>query len=331
MIGAVAHYNLLEHAGEGELGPVYRARDTRVGRTVALKLIPRGTGPRHERLLDDARMAAALSHPNIATLFDIGEHDGHLYFAYEFVQGSSLRQIMNGAPVNVRRALDLGLQVADALAAAHAQGLVHKDLRPETILETAKGSAKVLDFGMALWTRGGQMRALAAAAPDSVGSDAAPVVAYMSPEQSLGGPVDARTDIFSLAVVLYEMLTGVHPFAAADPQTTLINVTQRSPAPPTSVNGELPKMLDVVLGRALSKSIDARTPTAVRFAAELRRCRQIAEPGDRDVPVSSASPLDGAAEMLPLEEERGAGTLWWLLAALGVGVAIAVYFLLTRG
>src|SRR3990170_6527785 len=151
MLGVVAHYNLLERVGEGVVGDVYRARDTKVGRTVALKL-QREVAPvenlRHQRLVDDARLAATMSHPNIATLFDVGYHEGRLYLAYEFVQGTTLRQQMEGRPMNARHALDLAVQVADALAHAHTHSVVHKDLRPDTIIETAKGSAKVLDFGM---------------------------------------------------------------------------------------------------------------------------------------------------------------------------------------
>ena len=183
MLGSVAHYNLLERIGEGVLGDVYRARDTKVGRTVALKLQrePLPSGRRHERLVDDARAAAKISHPNIATLFDVGYYEGRLYLAYEFVKGTTLRQQMEGRPMNSRHALDLAAQVADALAHAHANGVIHKDLSPDTIVETAKGSAKVLDFGMSAWTRGGQTRALAAAAPHSVGAEAIGILSLRVP------------------------------------------------------------------------------------------------------------------------------------------------------
>jgi serine/threonine protein kinase len=328
MIGAIAHYNLLERIGDGGLGEVYRARDTKVGRTVALKLTPAGfaEGLRHERLLEDARAAARLSHPNIATLFDIGEHDGRLYFGYEFVQGTTLRQLMTGTPMNTRHALDLAVQVADALADAHARGVVHKDLRPDTIIESGKGSAKVLDFGMALWTKGGQMRALAAAAPQSIGQDASLVVGYMSPEQALGTSVDPRTDIFSLAVIVYEMLTGTHPFAAADPAETLNNIIQKVPPPPSSINPELPKIVDLVLSRALTKPLDKRTESASRLASDLRRCRGVIEPRSADARAPQPHGPERGPELLPIEEERGGSGLWWLLAALGAGVATAIFY-----
>ena len=329
MIGTIAHYNLLDRLGNGGLGEVYRARDTKVGRTVALKLTPPdlAASQRYVRLQEDAGAASKLSHPNIATLFDAGEHEGRLYLAYEFVQGETIRQQMNGAPMNPRHALDLAIQVADALADAHAVGVVHKDIRPDTILETGKGSAKVLDFGMSRWTRGGQTRALAAAAPDSVGVDALAIVSYMSPEQALGGAVDARTDVFSLASVVYEMVTGVHPFAGPDAASTLINITQKIPPPPTTVNPELPKMFDVVLGRALSKPLDRRTESATRLAAELRRCRGLLDPhGDAPPSARPRASADVQADLLPIEEEGGGSGVWWLLVALLAGLAGAIYY-----
>jgi serine/threonine-protein kinase len=323
-VTTVAHYNLLEKLGEGGLGEVYRARDTKVGRTVAVKLTPEGFagGPRQHRLVKDAQAAAALSHPHIATLFDVGEHQGRLYLAYEFVQGTPLRQQMSSAPMNARHALDLATQAADALAHAHQRGVLHKDIRPDTILETDKGSAKVLDFGMSIWTRGGQTRALAAASPGSVPDEAARVAAYMSPEQALGGAVDARTDVFSLAVVTYEMLTGRNPFAGPDVGTILLNVSQVVPPPPTSLVPDLPKMVDVVLARALTKSLDRRTESASRLAAELRRCSGLLEPAAGEPPPRSAPRRQSAPDLLPLEEEKRGGALWWLIAIAGAGAAI---------
>lgn len=328
MIGAIAHYNLLEQIGGGGLGEVYRARDTKVGRTVALKLAPPGypDGQRRQRLLEDARAAAALSHPNLATLFDVGEHDGRFYFAYEFVQGTTLRQHLGGGAMNTRHALDLALQIADAVSDAHGRGVLHKDLRPENILETGKGSAKILEFGMSLWSKTGQTRALAAAVPDSVGPEAAMVVAYMSPEQVVGGRVDARTDVFSLGVIVYEMLTGQHPFSGPDAAAILVNIAQKTPAAPSSINPELPKMVDFVLSRALTKALDKRTESAAKFVSDLRRCRRLVDPGNSDAPPGKAQAAEQRTDLLPIEEERGGSGLWWILAALGAGTAAAVYY-----
>lgn len=324
MITAIAHYNLLERLGEGGLGEVYRARDTKVGRTVALKLTPQGFagGPRQQRLIKDAHAAAALSHPHIATLFDVGEHEGRLYLAYEFVQGTPLRHQMSSTGMNARHALDLATQAADALAHAHQRGVLHKDIRPDTILETDKGSAKVLDFGMSIWTRGGQTRALAAASPGSVPEEASLVAAYMSPEQALGGAVDARTDVFSLGIVTYEMLTGKNPFAGPDVGAILLNITQSVPPPPSSIVPDLPKMVDLVLSRALTKSLDRRTGTAARMAAELRRCSGLLEPAPGEPQPRSAPLRQPPSDLLPLEEERRGGSLWWLVAIGGAGAAI---------
>src|SRR5688572_19325566 len=216
MENRVAHYNLLDLQGAGGLGQVFRARDTKVGRTVALKLVPAGklADPAvRQRFFEDARTAAKLSHPNIATLFDVGEHADGAFLAYEYASGITVREEMAGQTVAPRRTVDIGVQIADALADGHAAGIVHGDVRPDTIIITSKGSAKLLEFGMSAWTHGGKCRADAAAAPEKLGADAMAIVGYMSPEQALGGDVDSRTDVFSLGVVLYEMLTGVQPFA----------------------------------------------------------------------------------------------------------------------
>jgi eukaryotic-like serine/threonine-protein kinase len=323
----VGHYNLLERIGEGGLGEVYRARDTKYGRTVALKLAPPGLagGRRQQRLIDDARAAAVLSHPNIATLFEVGHHEGRLFLAYEYVQGTTLRQQMTAAPMNTRHATDLAIQVADAIAEGHGRGVLHKDLRPDTILETAKGSAKVLDFGMSLWTRGGQTRGLAAASPGSVSSDALPIVAYMSPEQALGGRVDNRTDVFSLALIVYEMVTGTNPFSGPDIAATIVNIGQKIPPPPTSFNPDLPKMFDLVLSRALSKNLDSRTESMTKLAAGLRRCRGLLENDAGDSHAVSTRPPEKQTDLLPIEEERGGGGLWWLLALLGAALGGVIY------
>ena len=330
MTAAVAHYNLLERIGEGGLGEVYRARDTRVGRTVALKLMPASSreGRHRDRLLEDAHAAAAISHPNIATLWDVGQHEDTIYLAYEFIQGTTLRAQMTGDPMNTTHALDLAVQVADALAEAHARGVIHKDLRPDTIFETPKGSAKVLDFGMSIWTRGGQTRSLAAAAPDSVPADAVRIVAYASPEQALGGRVDARTDLFSLGVIVYEMLTGKNPFAAPDAATTLINISQKAAPPPTTLNPALPKMVDLVLGRVLSKDLTKRTESAARLSSEFQRCLGLAEGRAPDAPPTAHLPrsTDRPAELMPLDEDRTVGGLWWLLAGIAAAVAAALVY-----
>jgi serine/threonine-protein kinase len=309
----VAHYRLLNRLGEGGLGEVYRARDTKVGRTVALKLLPPGfleDSATRERFLADATAAAALSHPNIATLFDMGEHEGRWYLAYEFVTGQTLRQQISGRPMHPRHALETAIQLADGLAEAHSRGVIHADLRPENIVVTGKGSAKLMDIGMTAWTKGGATRAQVAASSMD-GAVAAPVAAYMSPEQIIGEKVDARTDIFSLGVIVYEMLTGRTPFGAS----TAANVTARMPPPSSAAAAELPKEVDATIGRALAKDLAGRQQSAVAFAAELRSIAAMFDVRSGEDVHSTLLPID--------DDSSGAGT-WWavaaVLGALGVGV-----------
>jgi serine/threonine protein kinase len=316
---AIAHYNLLERLCESADGELYRARDTKVGRTVALKLV-RGTvfadpGSR-EAFLEDARLATALSHPNIATLFDVGEHDADCYLVYEFASGITLRNENSGRPVNPRRAVELAVQIADALSDGHALGVLHGDLRPDTIIVTHKGSAKVLEFGMSRWTNGGRTRARAATSPQSLGPDAVSVVSYMSPEQVLGGPVDSRTDVFSLGVVLHEMLTGRNPFAASTPADTVVNVIRATITPAHALATTLGD-LDALVTRAMAKEIDKRPQSAAALSAELRGIGAIL-----DVRAGEASP----AELLPLDDEGGSGK-WWAAAAIAVVAALAWWIL----
>jgi serine/threonine protein kinase len=240
MFDTLAHYRLLDRIGAGGMGDIYRARDTHLGRTVAITVLTDAIADDHERrdrFLRDARAAAALSHPNIAALYEIGEDRGHLFLAFEFVPGDTLAAVIGGRPMNPRRALAVGAQLADAVADAHASGIVHRDLRPANVIVTPKGNPKILDFGLATWAAGGA------------------AIAYMSPEQALGETVDHRTDIFSLGVMLYEMVTGTLPF--------------QTPAP-VSVNAALPRELDAVIAKAVANKPADRYESAALLAEELR-------------------------------------------------------------
>ena len=300
---AIAHYNLLEHIGTGGLGEIYRARDTKVGRTVALKLLrPAAPGEGAARFTEAVRDAASLSHPNIATLFDAGEAGGWFYLAYEFVSGVSLRQEIGGRAVNPRRAIELGVQLADALAEAHARDIVHGDLRPETIMVTAKGSARILDIGLSPWTRGGRARISAAASPDPLPPEAASVAPYLSPEQALGSGIDARSDLFSLGAILYEMLTGRAAFAQGN-SSPVLNVIRVNPSRPSELNPSLPAELDAIVARALSKDIDARYQSAASLGAELRSVAAVL-----DVRAGE----DSSGELIPLDEDPP-GRVWILV------------------
>lgn len=323
MISTVGQYNVLERLGGGALGDVFRARDTRAGRTVALMMLPPeliARPTRRARFLEDARKAATLNHPNIAMLFDIVEQDDGCYLAYEFAAGPSLREEMGGAALEMTAALHLAAHVADALAEGHARGMVHGDLRPETIVVTPKGSVKVLNFGMTLWTTGGVARAKAATAPDSLDREEALVVGYLSPEQALGAEVDPRSDLFALGAVLYEMLTGRQTFAAATPSETIKNVVGQTPPRPSAVNPNLPAGLDAVVMKLLAKGLDARYQTATAVAADIRRVSseldtRMEEPERRESPPSGKEPTSVTMWLVLLALVALAAAAWWFLTS----------------
>jgi serine/threonine protein kinase len=323
---SIAHYNLLEPIGSGGLGEVFRARDTQVGRTVALKIVDPAIvadATRLNQLAQDAEAAMRLSHPNIATLWDAGETAGQAYLAYEFIAGRSLREEAGGVPMNARRALDLAIQLADAGADATAHGVIHGDLRPGTVMVTTKGSAKILDFGMSAWTRGGALRARAAADPDALPADAVNVVAYLSPEQAIGSAVDARTDVFSLGVLAYELVTGRNPFAAATASQTIMNVIKARVTPPSEVNPAAPADLDAILTRALAPELTTRQQSAAALAAELRTVAAVLDvrAGDSIAPTA-VIPLDETPDRTSMGLLVGAlvaaaaafGGIWWWLS-----------------
>ena len=325
----IAHYNLLERIGRGGLGDTYRARDTRVGRTVALKLVSSDVAPdaySRSRLLEEAQVAAQLSHPNVSTLFDTGETDGQVYLAYEYAPGRPLREEMAGAAMNLRRALEVAVQLSDAVADAHAHGIIHGDLRPDTIIITPKGSAKILDFGFARWTRGGLLRTQAARSPDRLPPDTVKVLAYLSPEQALGGAIDSRTDVFSLGVVFYEMLTGRSAFAAATASDTVVNVIQGPVPAPTEISPGFPPEVERILSHALARDLSQRQQSAALLASELRSALAAMEPRttERITDETTLLPLDERPDKSP-----AAGLL---LGALGVAAvaAAAVWWWLSR-
>ena len=316
---SVAHYNLLELIGREAIGEVYRARDTKVGRTVALKILyPElvADDTRRVALFDEARLAASLSHPNIAALFEAAEAGGVSYFAYEFAVGAALREEMAGRPTNPTRAVELCIQMADALADGHAAGVLHGDLRPDTVGVTAKGSAKLLDFGMWRWTRGGNVRRAAAIAPDSLPVEDVSIVSYMAPEQALGGETDGRADLFSLGTLLYEMLTGRNPFAAATVIDTAMNVVRLTPPPPSSIQPEIPAELDAIVGRALAKDLQARFQSAASFSAELRKVAAALDVRVERHTDDYLLPVDDEADKVP--------AMVWVAAGGGVAILAAV-------
>ena len=325
MVESLGHYKILDRIGAGGMGEVFRARDTRLGRTVAIKVI----GPqiaddpaRRELFLEEARAASTLSHPNIAALYEIGEDQGRLFLVFEFVPGESLKTVIGGRPLNPRRAIDLAVQVADALADAQAGGIVHRDITPANIMVTPKGNAKILDFGLSTWTTGGAEREHAAdgatAAATSPGTTQG-TVAYMSPEQALGEQLDHRTDIFSLGIVMFEMLTGRLPFSAATPTALALQIVQAQAPLPSSVNRSLPTELDPIVGKALAKSLEQRYESSVTLAAELRSVAAIL-----DVRSDTAAPASPHATVQ--QPRRQSGTGWIALLIVLAALLAAAWF-----
>jgi len=278
MFETLGHYKILDRIGAGGMGEVYRARDTRLGRTVAIKVMiaeVAGDPDRRARFLQEARATAALSHPNIAALFEIGEDQDQLFLVFEYVPGETLKSVIAGRSLNPRRAIDLAVQIADALADAHAEGVVHRDIKSDNIIVTPKGNAKILDFGLASWTAGGAEREHAGRAatmmPTAVEAGTTlGTIAYMSPEQALGEQVDHRTDIFSLGIVMFEMLTGTLPFTGTTSDALALRIVQATAPAPSAVNPSLPPEFDPIVGKAMSKSLEQRYASAVTLAAELR-------------------------------------------------------------
>ena len=241
--------------------------------------------------------------------------DGGWYLAYEFAAGVTLREETAGGAVSPRRAVELAVQIADALADAHARGVLHGDLRPDSIFVTKKGSAKILEFGMGHWTHGGQTRIRAAARPDSIPENTSTTVSYMSPEQAGGGTVDARTDVFSLGVILYEMLSGRNPLAAPTAAETLSRVVSGTPLPPlpeSPLTGDLP----AVVARAVARDVHTRYQSAAAFSAELRRVEALMDvrSGDR-----------ASQDLLRLDEEPSR-TGMWVTIAVGVAAIAGLMF-----
>jgi eukaryotic-like serine/threonine-protein kinase len=271
------HYTVLEPLRTGALGELSRARDARLGRTVALRLVSPevvADPARRDALLADASLASALSHPHIAALFDFGDEDGRIFLAHEYVPGQALQALLSAKPFDLTLALEFAVQLADAVAEGHRHGVVHGDIRPSSILITPTDQTKIIGFGLSHWSTGGIERATIAAeisaGREPTTPNASKIVPYMSPEQVLGGRMDARSDVFSLGVVLYQMLTGRAPFGSDTPGGTAVKILQGTPPPATRQNPSLAPGFDAVLARAMAKSLEARYETAAPLAADLR-------------------------------------------------------------